>query len=154
MIANDPVASYFASLDQGILFEHFHRYDEAETAFRALIVHGDPGSSGQKFPQPSWDLPGAGEAAGPIAVATYDQALGRAPGDPTLLAAKARAASRHDAPAMESLDASASEALTALSSTLVARKQSWKRALAYLRLALRLYPERDAAWLLASGRAS
>jgi tetratricopeptide (TPR) repeat protein len=143
VIANDPVASYFASLDQGILFEHLRRYDEAETAFRALIVHGDPGALA------SLNLGAFLERRGrwADAVATYDQALSRAPGDPTLLAAKARAASRHDAPAMESLDASAAEALTALSSTLVVRKQS-EAALAYLRLALRLDPERDAAWLL------
>jgi tetratricopeptide (TPR) repeat protein len=143
VIPNDPVASYFASLDQGILFEHAHRYDEAETAFRALIVRGDPGGLG------SLNLGAFLERRGrwADAAATYDQGLARNPGDPELVAAKARAESRHGAPAMESLDASAAEALTAVASTLVVRKQS-EAALAYLRLALRLDPDRDAAWLL------
>ena len=143
VIANDPLASYFASLDQGILFEHLRRYDEAETAFRALIEHGDPGSLA------SLNLGAFLERRGrwADAVATYNEALGRTPGDPALIAARDRATSRHGAPNMESLDASAAEAMTALSSTLIVRKQN-EAGLAYLRLALRLDPERDAAWLL------
>jgi Flp pilus assembly protein TadD len=143
VIANDPVATYFAGLDQGILFEHLHRYDEAETAFRALIVRGDPGALA------SLNLGAFLERRGRSAdaVAIYDEGLGRAPGDPALIAARARAQGRRPAPAMESLDASAAEALTAMASTLVVRKQN-EAALAFLRLALRLDPERDAAWLL------
>jgi tetratricopeptide (TPR) repeat protein len=143
VIPNDPVAGYFASLDQGILYEHLRRYEDAETAFRALIVRGDPGGLG------SLSLGGFLERRGrwADAAATYDQGLARVPGDPELIAAKARAEGRHGAPAMESLDASAAEALTAMASTLVVRKQN-EAALAYLRLALRLDPDRDAAWLL------
>jgi hypothetical protein len=43
VINGEPVAQFFANLDQGKLFERAHRFDEAETAFRALIAKGDPG---------------------------------------------------------------------------------------------------------------
>ena len=38
----DPVGAFFANLDQGKLFERLGRYDEAETAFRALIATRRP----------------------------------------------------------------------------------------------------------------
>ncbi|MGH7022759.1 MAG: tetratricopeptide repeat protein [Caulobacteraceae bacterium] len=143
VIEGDPVASFFASVDQGLIFERLHRYDEAETAFRSLIEKGDPGTVA------SADLGAMLERRGRFAdaVAIYDQALTRAPGDPTFLADKARALSGHGAPPVPSYTDTASEALTAAASVLVVRKED-EGALAYLRLALRLDPEHDSAWLL------
>ena len=43
VINNEPIAEFFARLDQGEMFERAKRYDEAETAYRALIAKGDPG---------------------------------------------------------------------------------------------------------------
>lgn len=143
VIEGDPVAQFFASLDQGKLFEHVHRYDEAETAFRALIERGDPG--GIASSNLGALLERRGEWAD--AVATYDQALARTPGDTSLLAAKARAEARRSAPPMPSLRESAAEALIAPASVMVVQKRE-EVALAYLRLALRLDPTRDTAWLL------
>lgn len=143
VIEGDPVGAFFANLDQGQLFEHAHRYDEAETAYRALIQRGDPGGIA------SANLGALLERRGrwSDAVATYDQALARAPGDPTLIAARARAAAKRAAPPQPSLRESAAEALIAPASVLVIQKQE-EVALAYLRLALRLDPSRDTAWLL------
>ncbi|HXU99916.1 MAG TPA: tetratricopeptide repeat protein [Caulobacteraceae bacterium] len=142
VIADDRVASFFASLDQGKLFERAHRYDEAETAFRALIASGDPGGLA------SINLGALLERRGRFAdaAAIYDQALTRIPGDQNLLDAKARAA-KGEATPLPSLRESASEALIAPASILLIQKQE-EVALVYLRLALRLDPTRDTAWVL------
>lgn len=143
VVEGDPVAGFFANLDQGLIFEHLARYDEAETALRALVQRGDPGAMA------SMRLGAFLERRGrwSDAVATYDQALARVPGDPGLLADKARAAAGHGAPPMPTFKETASEALTASASILVTHREE-EGALAYLRLALRLDPERDAASLL------
>jgi len=143
VIDGDPVATFFAGLDQGILFEHLRRFDEAETAFRALIERGDPGAVA------TINLGALLERRGrwADAVATYDQALARTPGDPTLLADRARAAGHHGAPSMATVRETAAEALTGAASVLVVRKEE-EGALVYLRLALRLDPDQDSAWLL------
>ena len=143
VIAGDPVATFFASLDQGKLFERAHRYDEAETAFRALIARGDPGAIA------STNLGALLERRGRSAdaVAIYDQALSRNPGDLALAEAKARAAAKGEAPPLPSLRESAAEALIAPATVLILQKQE-EVALAYLRLALRLDPTRATAWVL------
>ena len=143
VIDGDAVAQFFANLDQGKLFERAHRYDEAETAFRALIQRGDPGGIA------SANLGELLERRGrwTDAAAIYDQALARAPNDPTLLAGRARAGARRAAPPMPPLRESAAEALIAPASVMAVQKQE-EVALAYLRLALRLDPTRDTAWLL------
>jgi len=143
VIDGEPVLTFFANIDQAILFERAHRFDEAETAYRALIERGDPGAVA------STDLGAFLERRGRTAdaVAIYTQALARLPGDSTLLADKARATSGRDAPPVPTVRETASEALTAAASVLVVGKQN-EGALAYLRLALRLDPDRDSAWLL------
>ncbi|HEY2178351.1 MAG TPA: tetratricopeptide repeat protein [Caulobacteraceae bacterium] len=143
VIEGDRVASFFASLDQGKLFERARRYDEAETAFRALIAGGDPGGLA------SINLGALLERRGRSAdaVAIYDQALARIPGDQSLTEARARAAAKGEAPPLPSLRESAAEALIAPASILLIQKQE-EVALVYLRLALRLDPTRDTAWVL------
>jgi tetratricopeptide (TPR) repeat protein len=139
----DPVATFFAGLDQGIIFEHLRRFDEAETAFRALIEKGDPGAVA------TINLGAFLERRGrwADALATYNQALARVPGDPALLADKARAESRRGAPALAGFRETAAEALTGAASVLIVKKEE-EPALAYLRLALRLDPNQESAWLL------
>ena len=143
VVEGDPVGAFFANLDQGIIFERLGRYDEAETALRALIQRGDPGEIA------SLDLGALLERRGrhADAVAIYDQALAHLPGDATLLSSRERAASGHGAPPLPSLRATAAEALTAAASVLVTHREE-EGALAYLRLALRLDPDRASAWLL------
>jgi Flp pilus assembly protein TadD len=143
VIAGAPVAQFFARLDQGKLFEHAHRWDEAETAYRSLIAKGDPGALATLQLGAMLERRGRGDEAAAI----YNQALLRAKDDPTLMAARARALTHKGAPPEPSLRQSAAEALIAPASLMVARKEE-DVALAYLRLALCLDPTRDEAWLL------
>ena len=143
VITGEPIAQFFASLDQGKLFERARRYDEAETTYRALIGAGDPG--GMASADLGEMLERRGEGA--KAAAIYDQALARNPGDAALQAAKVRALAKRRPPALETIRQSAAEALIAPATELMIQKQE-EGALAYLRLALRLDPGRDEAWVL------
>ncbi|MEO8927176.1 MAG: tetratricopeptide repeat protein, partial [Caulobacteraceae bacterium] len=143
IIAGEPISQFFANLDQGKLYERFHRYDEAETAFRALIAAGDPG--GLATLNLGEMLERLGRA--PEAVALYDQALVHNPTDETLREARSRAEARKAPPPLPSIRQSAAEALIAPATILIVQKQE-EVALAYLRLALRLDPGRDEAWML------
>ena len=143
VIAGEPIAQFFANLDQGKLYERLRRYDEAETAFRSLIAGGDPG--GLASLNLGEVLERRGRAA--EAVAIYDQALARNPDDGTLAQARARAANHKPPPPAPSIRQSAAEALIAPATLLIVQKQE-EVALAYLRLVLRLDPGRDEAWML------
>ncbi len=143
VIAGEPIAQFFASLDQGLLFERARRYDEAETAYRALIAKGDPGGIA------SLNLGQMLERRGRAhdAVAIYDSAISAKKGGDEIETARARAAGGKPAPPAPSLRALAAEALVAPATALLAEKQQ-EIALAYLRLALRLDPTRDEAWMM------
>ena len=140
IIADAPVSQFFANLDQGKLFERAKRYDEAETAFRALIAQGDPGGIASLNLGEMLERRGRAKDAAAI----YDSALGRLGDDGPLKRARARAAAGKPAPRMATIRQSAAHALMAPASQLVAQKQG-EFALAYLRLALRLDPDRDEA---------
>jgi Flp pilus assembly protein TadD len=143
VINGEPVAQFFANLDQGKLFERARRYDEAETAFRALIAKGDPGGIASLSLGEMLERRGRGADA----VAIYDTALAAKKEGAELVAARARAAAHRPAPPMPSLRTAAAEALIAPATAMLAEKQE-EIALAYLRLSLRLDPGRDEAWLL------
>ncbi len=143
VIKGEPIAQFFANLDQGMLFERARRYDEAETAFRALIAKGDPG--GIASLNLGEMLERRGRAAD--AVAIYDSAIAAKKGEARLVAARDRAAGHKAPPPMPALRTSAAEALIAPATALLIDKQD-EIALAYLRLALRLDPTRDEAWML------
>jgi tetratricopeptide (TPR) repeat protein len=142
-IKGQPIAQFFASLDQGKLFERAKRYDEAETAFRALIGKGDPGGIASLSLGEMLERRGRGEEA----VAIYSSALARKAESPDLIAARARAQAHRPAPPLPSLRESAAVALVAPATALLADKQE-EIALAYLRLALHLDPALDEAWML------
>lgn len=143
VIKAEPIAQFFANLDQGKLFERARRYDEAETAFRALIAKGDPGGIASLNLGEMLERRGrSGDAVG-----IYNSAIAAKKGDVELQAARARAQRHGPAPAMQALKTSAAEALIAPATALLIDKQE-EIALAYLRLALRLDPIRDEAWML------
>jgi Flp pilus assembly protein TadD len=143
VIEGEPVAQFYAKLDQGKIFERFRHYDEAENTFRALISAGDPGGIA------SLNLGLLLERRGRFAdaAAIYEEALAHSPQDQTLKAARTRALARGAAPALPSVRQSAAEALVGPATVLVIQKQE-EVALAYLRLALRLDPGNDEAWVL------
>ena len=79
-------------------------------------------------------------------MALYEAALGDG-SSPEIVAAKARAAAGKPAPPAPTLHQGAAQALLAPTATMIAAKQN-QIALAYLRLLLRLDPDRDDAWVM------
>jgi tetratricopeptide (TPR) repeat protein len=143
VIEGEPIAQFYASLDQGKLYEHFHHDDEAETAFRALITGGDPGGIASLALGALLERRGRSAEAAAI----YATAMTRNPTDSSLDAARARALARKPPPPEPTIRQSAAEALVAPATVLIIQKQ-YEVGLAYLRLALRLDPGRDEAWVL------
>jgi len=142
-LQNDRLVQYFGQLGQARLFERAKRYDEAETDYKALTANAaasdlfvlDYGAFLERRKRQA------------DAVALYDQALARDPADEGMKAARLRAASGRKAPAMVSIRQGAAQNLVACAATFASERQN-QFALAYLRLALRLEPEREEAWLL------
>ncbi|MBV8684177.1 MAG: tetratricopeptide repeat protein [Caulobacteraceae bacterium] len=143
VINNEPIAEFFGRLDQGELFERAHRYDEAETAYRALIGKGDPGGLASLRLGQMLERRGHSHQA----MAIYDDALAKSKDDSGLAEARARLAAGKPPPQLPPLKRSAAEALMAPASVFLMRKDD-EASLAYLRLALRLDPTRDEAWLM------
>ncbi len=135
VIVGDPVSQFFASLDQGRLYEHARRYGEAETAYRALIGKGDPGGIASLALGELLERRGRRTEA----VQVYDAALARGSVIGGVAEARARAAANRAAPPEMTLKTAAAEALIAPASVLDSHKEP-EAALAYLRLALKLDP--------------
>nr|WP_295107567.1 tetratricopeptide repeat protein [uncultured Caulobacter sp.] len=142
-LRTDKLVQYFGQQGQARLFERAKRYDEAETDYKALVANAatasiftlDYGSFLERRKRHA------------DAVALYDNALRTAPSDTGLLRARARAAAKGAPPALPTIRQGAAEGLVACAATFAGERQS-QFALAYLRLALRLDPTRDEAWVL------
>ena len=142
-LPGDRFVQYFGQLGQARLFERAKRYDEAETDYKALMALENAralfvGYYGEFLER---------RKRHDEAVALYDAALANDPDDQALVQARARAAARSAAPAMPTVRQGAAQALVACAATFASERQS-QFSLAYLRLALRLDPKRDDAWLL------
>ncbi len=81
------------------------------------------------------------------AIKIYQAALDGEPTDPAFLAAKARASAARPAPPLPTIKQGAATSLVGPAALLMAAKQG-DAGLAYLRLALRLDPTLDEAWVL------
>jgi tetratricopeptide (TPR) repeat protein len=132
----------FAAFGRARLQERNGRLQEAEAGFKALTL----GSS-----ENTVFLLGYGEflerrGRRAEAIALYDRALAKSP-DAEILHARTRARAGKSAPSQPSLMEGAGEALLAPAATLVARRQP-ELGLALMRLALRLDPKLDDAWML------
>lgn len=143
MVGGDKVVEYFGQLGQALLFERAKRYDEAETDYKALAVAPELGNLFVMDYGAFLERRGRAREA----VAVYDAALAQAPTDREVLVARQRAASGGVAPALPTIRQGAARALMAPAASMMAEKQA-ELALAYLRLALRLDPARDEAWIL------
>jgi tetratricopeptide (TPR) repeat protein len=143
VIEDDTVSQFFANMDQGRLFERAKRWDEAETAYRALIAKGDPGSLASLALGQMLERRGQRTEA----VAIYDAALSREPGSAPITEARTRALAKGAPPKPVDIREGAAEALIAPASVLVMRKQP-ELALAYLRLSLKLDPQLGEAWVM------
>lgn len=142
-LQNDRLVQYFGQLGQARLFERARRYEEAETDYKALTSSSatanlfmlDHGAFLERRKRHA------------EAVALYDQALAADPTDASLQKARARALAKGAAPPLTTIRQGAAQNLVACAATFAGERQS-QFALAYLRLALRLDPEREEAWLL------
>lgn len=141
-VPGDKVVEYFGQLGQAFLFERARRFDEAETDFKALAALDAAGLFTLDY---GAFLERRGRHAD--ALALYDAALLEAPDDRELVTARARAATRRNAPPLPSVREGAARALIAPAAAMIAEKQA-ELALSYLQLALRLDPKRDEAWVL------
>lgn len=142
-LRNDKLVQYFGQQGQARLFERARRYDEAETDYKALTSNAatasiftlDYGAFLERRKRHD------------DAIALYDTALRAAPNDAGLLRARDRAASKGAPPPMPTVRQGAAEGLVACAAAFAGERQV-QFALAYLRLALRLDPSRDEAWVL------
>lgn len=142
-LQNDRLVQYFGQLGQARLFERARRYDEAETDYKALTTSNT--TAGLFILDHGAFLERRKRHAD--AIALYDQALAANPVDAALLQARARAAAQGVPPAAPSLKQGAAQNLVACAATFASERQG-QFAMAYLRLALRLDPDRDEAWML------
>ena len=142
-IRGDAGVDFFGQIGQAQLFERARRYDEAETDFKALT--SGEGASDLALVAYGAYLERRGRRT--EAVALYDTGLGRRPGNLLLRQARARAATGKAAPAAPTVREGAAFALLAPAAAMTSARQD-PIALAYLRMALRLDPRRNDAWLM------
>ncbi|WP_374570463.1 tetratricopeptide repeat protein [Phenylobacterium sp. J426] len=142
-VRGDPTVDYFGQLGQAHLYERAKRYDEAETDFKAITA-GDAPSELAVLAYGAF-LERRGRRAEAIKV--YDGGLERNPASLGLTTARARAAANKAAPPAPTIKEGSALALLAPAATMIAAKQG-QIGLAYLRLALRLDPQRNDAWLM------
>lgn len=142
-VRGDRVVDYFGQLGQAQLYERARRYDEAETDYKAVL--DGPARSETAIVAYGAFLERRGRRSD--AVALYDSALAQEPSSAALKAARARAAAGRTAPPQASLREGAAQALLAPAAVMMSAKQT-QFALAYLRLALKLDPARDEAWVM------
>ncbi|WP_430426003.1 tetratricopeptide repeat protein [Phenylobacterium sp.] len=138
-LRGDAGVDYFGQLGQAHLFERARRYDEAETDFKA-ITSGDNPSEIAVLAYGGF-LERRGRRA--EAIALYDAALARNPSNAALKTARAR----KSAPPAPTIKEGAAFALLAPAATMISAKQE-PTGMAYLRLSLRLDPNRNDAWLM------
>ncbi|HEX4709313.1 tetratricopeptide repeat protein [Phenylobacterium sp.] len=142
-VRGDRLVEYFGQLGQAALYERAKRYDEAETDYKAAVSVSNPteiaviGYGGF--------LERRGRRVD--ALALYEEQLGREPASVAVKAAKARASAGKTTPPMLTIREGAAQALLAPSATMIAAKQT-QLSLIYLRLLLRLDPQRDEAWVM------
>lgn len=140
----DRLLPVFGELARAQLLERARRHEEAETTLRAVLG---------RAPDNDLFLTAYGgflERRGRRAEAAdiYRTALKDDAGDVESEGALARASARRGAPPpLATPRQGASQALTAVAANLLGESQQ-DLAMAYLRLALRLDPDRDEAWLL------
>ena len=140
---NTPaLTNLFAGFGRARLLERAGRLDEAEVVFRSLTSAN---------PENAVFVIGHGEflerrGRRPEAIALYERALTKGL-DTEIALARDRAKAGRSAPSQPSLQEGAGESLLAPAATLVTRRQP-ELGLAMMRLALRLDPRLDDAWML------
>jgi tetratricopeptide (TPR) repeat protein len=139
-IEGDKLTGIFGAIGRAQLLERAGKLPEAETAYKALL----PDRQGIFALSYGAFLERRGRRA--EAVALYDRLLSRGR-DASLAFARARAAANKPAPPLQNIREGAAQALIGPAAMLMASR-SGDMGLAYLRLALKLDPKLDEAWVL------
>ena len=142
-VRGDRLVDYFGQLGQASLYERAKRYDEAETDFKAAMSVSNPTEMAVLAYGGFLERRGRKVDA----LALYGDQLTRDADSIAVKAAKARAEAGKSAPPMPTIREGAAQALLAPSATMIAAKQN-QLALSYLRLVIRLDPQRDEAWVM------
>lgn len=138
----DRIVDVFGLLSQARLFERAGRFDEAETNFKVLAGGDSPGQASVLAYGGFLER----RKRSAEAIALYDRLLATDPRNAAVRTARARAAAGR-AEVQPTLRQGAAQSLTPVAATLIAAGQD-QMGLAYLRLALRLDPGQNSAWLL------
>ena len=141
-VRGDRMVDYFGQIGQAHLYERAKRYDEAETDFKAVT-----GANASEMALVAYGAFLERRGRRVDAVALYQTGLSQDPGNVALKLAKTRAEAGKAAPAMPTIREGAAQALLAPAAQMISAKQT-QIALGYLRLALRLDPGRDVAWVM------
>lgn len=142
-VRGDRLVDYFGQLGQAALYERAKRYDEAETDFKAAVSVANPTEMAVLAYGGFLERRGRRVDA----LALYDDHLARQPDSIAVKTAKARATTGKAIPPMLTPREGAAQAMLAPAATMIAAKQT-QLALAYLRLLIRLDPQRDEAWVM------
>ena len=142
-VRGDRIVDYFGQLGQALLYERAERYDEAETDYKAALA----GSNRNETAEVAYGafLERRGRRAD--AQSIYDVALAQEPSSTALKAARVRVAAGKPAPPALTIKQGAALALLTPAAIMTSAKQT-QFAMVYLRLALKLDPERDEAWVM------
>lgn len=139
----DAIPQLIADLDQAELEERLGKGEAAEASFKAITAGGDASGLATEDYGAYLERRGRwGEAQ-----ALFKARLEREPDDGPTIAALARAQKHERPPPVPSVRQGAAQALLVPAAYLIAQKEEGL-ALDYLRLALRLDPANDEAWLL------
>ncbi len=141
---SDRMVRMMGQLDQALLLERARRFGEAETVYKALLAD----SIASQVAAPSYASFLERRGRGKEAAAVYEGLLQADPTDAVLIASRDRAQSGKHAPPMMSIRQGAAQALMGPAAAALSDRQP-DSGLIYLRLALRLDPDRSDAWLLA-----
>jgi tetratricopeptide (TPR) repeat protein len=139
----DGIGQFVADLDRAQLDERLGKQDDAEAAYKALLDAGD--QSGLITVSYGAFLERRGRWT--QAQALYRDRLAHDGGNETIAEVLARAQKHGRPPPLPAVRQGASEAMLIPSAGLIAQKQN-VYALDYLRLALRLDPANNEAWIL------
>ncbi|MBW8813837.1 MAG: tetratricopeptide repeat protein [Caulobacterales bacterium] len=142
-LRGDAGVEYFGQIGQAHLYERAKRFDEAETDFKAITASETP----SEIAVAAYGAFLERRGRKPEALALYDAALKRNPANLAIKAARARAAAGKSPPPAPSIKEGAAFALLAPAASMISAKQD-QIGLAYLRMALRLDPQRNDAWLM------
>ncbi|WP_333586076.1 tetratricopeptide repeat protein [Phenylobacterium sp.] len=142
-VPGDRLVEFFGLLSQAYQFERAKRFDEAETDFKALTEGTDAAPLLVLAHGEFLERRGRRDEA----VELYQRSLAAFPREPALTAALERAERRRPAPPMPTIRQGAAQAMLTPAAAMLAARQN-QFALAYVRMALRLDPDRMDAWLM------